>query len=87
MLNSFLHKLEVCDLISNKEGVWIKNKIKSLRPQNKYAYNPYKAVVESIAEMCKHYDKASHSGLRDFYDNVKVKCKDAKEYDSLNSKS
>ena len=46
-------------------------------------YNPYKEVVESIAEMCKHYDKASHSGLRDFYDNVKVKCKDAKEYDSL----
>ena len=57
--------------------------LQSLRPQNKYAYNPYKAVVESIAEMCKHYDKASHSGLRDFYDNVKVKCKDAKEYDSL----
>lgn len=55
--------------------------LKSLRPQN--TYNPYKAVVESIAEMCKHYDKASHSGLRDFYDNVKVKCKDAQEYDSL----
>lgn len=59
------------------------DKLKSLRPQNKYVYNPYKAVVESIAEMCKHYDKASHIGLIDFYDNVKVKCKDAKEYDSL----
>ena len=59
---------------------WI---LKSIRPQNKCAYNPYKAVVESIAEMCKHYDKASHSGLRDFYDNVKVKCKDAQEYDKM----
>lgn len=59
------------------------NWLKPLRPQNKYAYNPYKKVVESIAEMCKHYDKASYSGLRDFYNNVKVKCKDAKEYDSL----
>ena len=54
-----------------------------VQPQNIVYYNPYKEVVESIAEMCKHYDKASHSGLRDFYDNVKVKCKDAKEYDSL----
>jgi len=44
-------------------------------------YNPYKEVVESIAEMCKHYDKGTD--LQDFYDNVKVKCKDAKEYDSL----
>lgn len=57
------------------------NWLKSLRPQN--TYNPYKAVVESIAEMCKHYDGVSHIGLRDFYDNVKVKCKDAKEYDKM----
>lgn len=57
--------------------------LKSLKPQNKCVYNPYKEVVVSIAEMCKHYDKASHSGLRDFYDNVKVKCKDATEYDHL----
>ena len=56
--------------------------LKSLRPQVQCGYNPYKAVVESIAEMCRHYDKASHSALRDFYDNVKVKCKDAKEYDA-----
>jgi len=71
--------IEQLKTIYEKELNWLK----SLRPQNKYAYNPYKVVVESIAEMCKHYDKASHSGLRDFYDNIKVKCKDAKEYDSL----
>ena len=31
MLNSFLHKLEVCDLLSNKEITWIKNKLKSIK--------------------------------------------------------
>ncbi len=58
---------------------WLKSLKDRVQPQN--GYNPYKEVVESIAEMCKHYDKATD--LQDFYDNVKVKCKDAKEYDSL----
>ena len=31
MFNSFLHKLEVCDLLSNKEITWIKNKLKSIK--------------------------------------------------------
>ena len=70
------------DINKAKDGfLGAKMWLKSLRPKNNY--NPYKEVVESIAEMCKRYDKASHSGLRDFYDNVKVKCMDAKEYDSL----
>lgn len=55
--------------------------LKSLRHQKYVGYNPYKATVESIAEMCKHYHIGSHSILRDFYDNVKVKCKEAIEYD------
>lgn len=62
---------------------WLEDKLKSLRPQNKCTYNPYKEIVESISEMCKHYVKASPRGLQDFYDNVRIKCKDAKEYDSL----
>ena len=66
---------------------WLKSLKDRVLHQNIAYYNPYKEVVESIAEMCKHYDKANHSGLRDFYDNVKVKCKDAKEYDSLFPKS
>ncbi len=33
MLESFLHKLEVCDLLSNKENVWAIRKLKSIRPQ------------------------------------------------------
>ena len=67
------------------------NFLKSLKervlPQNIAHYNPYKEVVESIAEMCKHYDNMDVGSMQDFYDNVKVKCKDAKEYDSLFSQN
>lgn len=62
---------------------WLKSLKDRVQLQNITYYNPYKEVVESIAEMCKHYDTASHSGLRDFYDNVKVKCKEAKEFDAM----
>lgn len=58
---------------------WIKKRLS----QKQCNYNPYKTVVESIAKMCKHYDNMDVGSLQDFYDNVKVKCKDAKEYDSL----
>ena len=54
--------------------------LKSLRPQKQCGYNPYKAVVESISKMVEKY-APSFSNLQDFYDNVKVKCKDAIEYD------
>lgn len=33
MLASFLHKVEVCDLLTNKENVWIVKRLKALRPQ------------------------------------------------------
>ena len=68
-------------LIERDEMIRLTDFLKSIRSQNVCAYNPYKEVVESIAEMCKHYDKTTD--LQDFYDNVKVKCKDSKEYDSL----
>jgi len=48
-----------------------------------YKYNPYKAAVESIADMCQRYDRLDFESLQDFYDNVKVICKDAREYDYL----
>lgn len=48
-------------------------------------YNPYKATVESIAEMAEKYEPYCwadiDSKLSDFLNNVKVKCKDAMEYD------
>ena len=66
--------------IEEKEN--LSNWLKSLRLQKQCGYNPYKEVVESIAEMCEKY-AAWDSNLQDFYDNVKVKCKDAKEYDAM----
>ena len=57
--------------------------LKSLKPQNRDTYNPYKEVVSSIAEMCDKYKSFSDDRANDFVNNVKVKCKDAKEYDSI----
>lgn len=45
-------------------------------------YDPYKATVESIADMVERYASAG-SDLQDFYDNVKVQCKDAVEYERI----
>ena len=74
----------IINIIKDSDPDWeeLINWLKSLRPQNSYAYNPYKAVVESIAAMVEKY-ATSDSDLQDFYNNVKVKCKDAKEYNSL----
>ena len=82
LLEDAIHVVKTRDNAYGQETSKTQDWLKSLRPQKKCGYNPYKAVVESIAEMCRHYDKASHSALRDFYDNVKVKCKEAKEYDA-----
>ena len=46
MLNSFLHKLEVCDLLSNKEVIWIKNKLKSIK--ERCTWKPSDAQMASI---------------------------------------
>ena len=43
-------------------------------------YNPYKETVKSISTMVEKYAQFG-SDLQDFYNNVKVKCKDAIEYD------
>lgn len=36
MLETFLHKLEVCDLLTNKEVAWAKHRLKSIRPQPRW---------------------------------------------------
>ena len=74
--DAIIAKLEVTQddaALTDNQMEFLKSLKDKIQSQN--GYNPYKEVVESIAEMCKHYDKANHSGLRDFYDNVKVKCK------------
>lgn len=45
-------------------------------------YDPYKEVVKSISDMVERYTELqSLEDLQDFYDNVKVKCREAIEYD------
>lgn len=44
-------------------------------------YNSYKATVESIADMVERYSELqSIEELKDFYNNVRVKCQDAFDY-------
>lgn len=45
-------------------------------------YDPYKEVVKSISDMVEKYTELqSIEELKDFYDNIKVKCREAIEYD------
>ena len=44
-------------------------------------YDPYKATVESIADMVERYSELqSIEELKDFYNNVRVECQDAFDY-------
>lgn len=52
---------------------------KKLETPDLLNYNPYEATVKSIIAMTERY--ADGNDLRDFYDNVKVKCKEAIDYD------
>lgn len=62
-------------------GISKEQMIAWLEKQSKKSdYNPYKATVESIADMVNKYSNTDD--LKDFYDNIKVKCKDAVEYDN-----
>jgi len=64
MLNSFLHKLEVCDLLSNKEIRWIKGKLKSLRPQK--SWKPSSEQIDALEHFVRNI---SESGYASPYDN------------------
>lgn len=58
--------------------------LESLRDRvGKSSYDPYKVVVESILAMCEKYEDRMEDkeSARDFLNNVRVKCKDAEEYD------
>lgn len=52
-----------------------------LRPQKIAGYNPYKAVVDSIAKMCDKYTFTDEIA-GDFLNDVRAKCREAKEYDA-----
>ena len=59
------------------------NWLKSLKSRKLCVYNPYKAVVESIAKMCNKYKNrmSDEEEAKDFLANVAVKCREAAEYD------
>ena len=52
-------------------------------------YNPYKATVEAIMKMCEDYgsfetvSEDSRIRANDFLNNIRVKCKDAIEYEKM----
>lgn len=61
--------------------------LESLRDRvGKSSYDPYKAVVGSILAMCEKYEDRMEDkeSARDFLNNIRVKCKDAEEYDRNN---
>jgi hypothetical protein len=47
----------------------------------KESYNPFKTTVESIMEMCEKYAIFNDERANDFLNNIRVKCKDAIEFD------
>ena len=57
--------------------------LESLKSRKLCVYNPYKAVVESIAKMCNKYKNrmSDEEEAKDFLANVVVKCREAAEYD------
>lgn len=64
-----------------RNGVKIKDALAWLEKQGeRREYNPYKVTVESIISMVEKYDYPD-SDLQDFYNNIKIKCKDVIEYD------
>lgn len=48
---------------------------------NNSIYNPFKATVEAIMEMCEKYAAFKDERANDFLNNIRVKCKDAFEYE------
>jgi len=71
--------LDVQDAVSGGKDQDFKYWISWLEKQADY--NPYKETIESIDAMVERY--ADNGDLKDFYDNIKVKCKDAMEYDKI----
>ena len=64
-------------------------KITWLEKQGEVAYNPYKETVKSIANMCDKYATKMNNeeDANDFLQNVKVKCKDAIEFEKQGVKN
>ena len=73
MIKDFLHKVEVCDLLTNKENVWIVRKLKSLRPQPHWKPTEEQIRKLNIAINCFEGDWGEDSArpLRELYEELK----------------
>ena len=74
---SFMHKLEVCDLLSNVENVWACNKLKSIRPQKQW--KPTMEQMEALQVVLEHGVAApdreaslAEKHLQEFYEQLKA---------------
>jgi len=75
-LNDILHQADLkTEMQYHKD---IEDAYKAGAKNFKGVYNPYKATVLAIAAMAEKY---ADGDLKDFYDNVAVKCRDAIEYE------
>lgn len=70
MLAEFLHKVEVCDLLTNREDVWITKKLKSLRPQSQW--KPSDEQMRALKEACdEHWELDGLDPLYKLYQDLK----------------
>lgn len=78
MFEGFMHKLEVCDLLTNKEIAWAKHRLKSLRLQ---PHDTYYDIIHSILKMLNGIDftRITPEHRVSLLNDIRVKCKDADE--------
>lgn len=78
---------DACYFNNNGEGLWYNLCIEEKEVEEKVEetddYNPYKIAIEVLANMVKLYASADSDELKDFYNEVKAKCKEAVEYDNI----
>jgi hypothetical protein len=59
MFEGFMHKLEVCDLLTNKEIAWAKHRLKSLRP----SWKPSEEQMYSLGSVVKGAGEATEGSI------------------------
>lgn len=71
MLEAFLHKLEVCDLLTNKENVWIVKKLKSLRPSWKPSEEQMRYLLAVINDPNNIGAESCYMAIKSLYNDLK----------------
>ena len=70
MLEAFLHKLEVCDLLTNKEVVWAKSRLKSFHLKVK-SEKPIEGLEEEMDKFFETMPVLEHENIfEDTFKNI-----------------